>query len=89
MKRSAALLIVAAMTLARRRVHAGIAEQRRGGRRAPSEIVLAVALPTTGGSAVLGEPMTHGIEMAVAEINAAGGIDGATLKIVQEDTRRR
>lgn len=50
------------------------------------EIVIGVALPTTGGSAVLGEPMTHGIEMAVEAINEAGGINGATLRIVQEDT---
>jgi len=50
------------------------------------EIVIGVALPTTGGSAVLGEPMSHGIEMAVDQINEAGGINGATVRIVQEDT---
>ncbi|MBH0130644.1 ABC transporter substrate-binding protein [Salinibacterium sp. NK8237] len=50
------------------------------------EIVIGVALPTTGGSAVLGEPMSQGIEMAVAEINAAGGINGSTVRVVQEDT---
>lgn len=44
------------------------------------QIALGVALPTTGGSAVLGAPMTDGIEMAVKDINAAHGVGKATLK---------
>jgi branched-chain amino acid transport system substrate-binding protein len=56
-----------------------------GGGEIGDEIAIGVALPTTGGSAVLGEPMTHGIEMAVAEINEEGGVDGAQVKITQED----
>lgn len=50
------------------------------------EIVIGVALPTTGGSAVLGEPMKHGIEMAVEAINEEGGVDGSTVRLVFEDT---
>src|SRR5699024_4689295 len=46
------------------------------------EITLAVALPTTGGSPVLGEPMSHGIELAVEDINEAGGVDGRTIATV-------
>ncbi|WP_144875910.1 ABC transporter substrate-binding protein [Microbacterium sp. 1.5R] len=57
-----------------------------GGESEGGEIVIGVALPTTGGSAVLGEPMTHGIEMAADAVNEAGGIDGKTIRIVQEDT---
>ena len=79
MRRSTTVLAVAAMALAVAGC-AGTAEAE-----GPDEILIGVALPTTGGSAVLGEPMTHGIEMAVAEINEAGGIDGAKIKIVQED----
>ncbi|MGL3148984.1 ABC transporter substrate-binding protein [Microbacterium sp. A82] len=56
-----------------------------GGGGADGEVVIGVALPTTGGSAVLGEPMTHGIEMAVEAINQAGGIDGQTVRVIQED----
>lgn len=82
MKRSAALLTVAAVSLA----VAGCAGNTEAGAPAAAEdIVIGVALPTTGGSAVLGEPMTHGIEMAVSEINEAGGINGAKIEIVQED----
>lgn len=79
MKRSAAFLAVAAVSLT------AVGCAGNADAEAPSEITIGVALPTTGGSAVLGEPMTHGIEMAVAEINEAGGIDGVTIKILQED----
>lgn len=51
----------------------------------PDEIVVGVALPTTGGSAVLGEPMKHGIDLAVEEINEAGGINGSTLRVSHVD----
>jgi len=51
-----------------------------------ADITIGVALPTTGGSAVLGLPMSQGLEMAVAAINADGGIDGADIKLVQEDS---
>jgi branched-chain amino acid transport system substrate-binding protein len=53
---------------------------------AKADITIGVALPTTGGSAVLGLPMAQGFEMAVAAINEAGGIDGANIKLVQEDS---
>jgi branched-chain amino acid transport system substrate-binding protein len=49
-------------------------------------IIIGVAVPSTGGSAILGEPMHHGIELAVEALNEAGGIDGRTIEIVQEDT---
>lgn len=82
MRRSATILAVAAVSLAVAGCAGGNADTDTD---APDEILIGVALPTTGGSAVLGEPMTHGIEMAVAQINEAGGVNGATIKIVQED----
>lgn len=65
---------------------AGDTNGNTNGNGSSEEIVIGVALPTTGGSAVLGEPMTQGIEMAIDAINEAGGINGATVRIVQEDT---
>jgi branched-chain amino acid transport system substrate-binding protein len=53
---------------------------------AKEDITIGVALPTTGGSAVLGLPMAQGLDMAVKAINADGGIDGANIKLVQEDS---
>lgn len=49
------------------------------------EVVVGVALPLTGGSAILGEPMSHGIELAVKQINEDGGIDGKKVRIARED----
>lgn len=80
----AALAVSALTVLALTSCSSGDSGSGAGGE--GGEIVIGVALPTTGGSAVLGEPMTHGIEMAVDAINEAGGIDGSTVRIVQEDT---
>lgn len=83
LKKSASLFTAAAAVL----VLAGCSGGGGGaGGGSAEEITIAVALPTTGGSAVLGEPMAHGIEMAAKAINADGGIDGATIKLINEDT---
>ena len=37
--------------------------------------------PTTGGAAVYGQAVKNGAEMAVKEINAAGGINGAQIEL--------
>lgn len=80
MKTAAALITVAASVVALSACSSAQGTPKGG------EITIGVALPTTGGSAVLGEPMTHGIEMAVAAINDAGGIDGSTIKLSKADT---
>jgi branched-chain amino acid transport system substrate-binding protein len=45
------------------------------------EVVVATAGPMTGGDAIFGEQMKRGAEMAVADINAAGGLLGKKLKL--------
>lgn len=45
------------------------------------EVEVATAGPMTGGDAVFGEQMKRGAEMAVADINAAGGLLGKKLKL--------
>jgi branched-chain amino acid transport system substrate-binding protein len=42
-------------------------------------------LPETGPSATLGESMVNGANLAVEQINNAGGVDGVKLKMVLED----
>lgn len=49
-------------------------------------VTIGVALPTTGGSAVLGAPMLQGINMAVKKINASGELGKATLKVTNVDS---
>jgi branched-chain amino acid transport system substrate-binding protein len=48
---------------------------------ASADITIAVAGPMTGGLAAFGEQLRRGAEMAVADINAAGGVNGEMLKL--------
>lgn len=57
------------------------AATRIGAPPAPAEISIGVAGPITGAYASLGEQMLRGAEMAVAEINARGGVLGQQLKL--------
>ncbi len=45
------------------------------------DIAIAVAGPMTGGEATFGQQMKNGAELAVADINAAGGVLGRKLKL--------
>jgi branched-chain amino acid transport system substrate-binding protein len=51
----------------------------------PKDFVIGVSGPLTGGSAAFGQAQIHSIELAVEEINNAGGINGAKIKIISED----
>ena len=44
-------------------------------------------LPLTGDLAVYGQSIKNGADLAVDEINAAGGADGKQIKIIYEDNR--
>ncbi|MBL8675421.1 MAG: ABC transporter substrate-binding protein [Rhodospirillales bacterium] len=46
-----------------------------------SQIKIAAAGPMTGSNASFGEQLKRGAEMAVAEINAAGGVNGQKLEL--------
>jgi len=52
---------------------------------ASAEIVIAVAGPMTGQYASFGEQMKNGAELAVEQINAAGGVNGEMLRLVIGD----
>jgi branched-chain amino acid transport system substrate-binding protein len=49
------------------------------------DITIGIAGPFTGQYASFGEQFKHGAELAVADINAAGGVLGKKLKIDMED----
>ena len=53
----------------------------RGGASSSQDVVIAVAGPMTGQYAAFGEQMKRGAEMAVADINAKGGVMGKKLKL--------
>jgi branched-chain amino acid transport system substrate-binding protein len=49
------------------------------------DVTVAVAGPMTGGESAFGRQMKNGAEMAVADINAAGGVNGKKLALDIED----
>ena len=57
---------------------------------APTEtgpIVIGASLPLSGDTASFGEMTKAGIEVAVKEINDAGGVDGRMIEVVYEDDK--
>ena len=50
-------------------------------------IKLGVSLPFTGEAASYGQGIVGGIELAVSEVNAAGGVNGRKLVLVKEDDK--
>jgi branched-chain amino acid transport system substrate-binding protein len=56
-----------------------------GGQTSGEPIKVGVYLPLSGANAAVGQSGVEGIEMAVEEINAAGGIAGRPIEIIKED----
>jgi len=52
-----------------------------------ADIKIGVLYPTSGGGAIYGVPAMVGHDMAVDEINAAGGVNGMMLKTFTRDTK--
>ena len=52
---------------------------------ASAQIKIGVAGPITGPNAAFGAQLKNGVEQAVEDINAAGGINGQKLQIVVGD----
>jgi branched-chain amino acid transport system substrate-binding protein len=50
-----------------------------------ADVIIGVAGPITGPNAAFGAQLQKGAEMAVADINAAGGINGEQIKLVVGD----
>ena len=50
-------------------------------------VKLGALLPLTGPSAATGQDMKDGYELAVEQINAAGGINGANVQVIYEDDK--
>jgi len=48
----------------------------------PSEPVIGVIVPETGRGAVYGASVKAGIDLAVEEVNAGGGIEGQPLRVI-------
>jgi branched-chain amino acid transport system substrate-binding protein len=55
--------------------------------RAASPIKIGFPIPLSGPTAVYGEPVLKGAQMAVAEINAKGGVLGRQLELLPRDSK--
>jgi branched-chain amino acid transport system substrate-binding protein len=62
-----------------------VAATALGASMAKADILIATAGPMTGQYASFGEQMKRGAEMAVADLNAQGGVLGQKLQLVVED----
>lgn len=51
------------------------------------DIVIGATLPLSGDAAVWGKNTKDGVELALTEINASGGFNGRSIRVVYEDTR--
>lgn len=54
-------------------------------RRLDGALVIGALLPQSGAGATLGEPLRAGVELAVAQINAAGGVNGRPVRLELRD----
>jgi branched-chain amino acid transport system substrate-binding protein len=64
---------------------AGLALGFAASSQAADPIKIGVAGPFTGGSAPMGVSMRDGVKLAVAEINAKGGVLGRQIQLVERD----
>lgn len=82
MKKSLALLLAAMMVMA---MFAGCAGGKTNYAAKNTEYVIGVSGPLTGGAAIYGQAVKNAAEMAVAEINEAGGLNGIKFKLIVLD----
>src|SRR5690606_10851502 len=68
---------------------AGVLASQRGGRSLAQgdPVRFGVSGPFSGNNAEYGRLWRQAMDLAAAEINEAGGLDGRTLEIVYEDTQ--
>ncbi|MGH3025977.1 MAG: ABC transporter substrate-binding protein, partial [Gaiellaceae bacterium] len=57
----------------------------RGGGGGGGDIVIGVPVPLSGDYASAGTDILHGAVLSAKKINAAGGVNGKKIKIVQQD----
>lgn len=52
----------------------------------PAEPVVGVIIPETGRAARYGAPIREGMDLAVEEVNAAGGVTGKPMRLIYKDS---
>lgn len=85
MKKLLAMLMALAMVVACFAACGDDTTTASGDGNAPAEFVIGVSGPLTGSAAVYGVAVKNSAQMAVDEINAAGGFDGVKFKFIATD----
>ena len=85
MKKAAAFALAATMIVASLTGCGGSSSSDKGGSTGGDTFKIGGIGPVTGGAAVYGQAVKNGAEMAVNEINAAGGINGAQIEYDFQD----
>lgn len=85
--RNRAFLLLGLLSL----VTAGLTGCKKGGDAAgdPNTIVVGEVAALTGGTATFGQSSHNGTQMAIDEVNAAGGVLGKQIKLVTEDDQSK
>ena len=85
MTRKHHLALIAALVCTAALVAAGCKSSSRSAVGRPSEIPIGEFVSLTGTTATYGNSMHRGVQMAVDETNAAGGVNGMRLRLITED----
>jgi len=83
MKKKGFVSVVAVAVIA----FGGLAWLSQGCKKQDAVVKVGAVLPLTGGGASYGVSLKQGMDLAVENINAAGGINGAKLEILYEDSK--
>ncbi len=86
-KKLLAILLALSMTLALAACGGGGGEEPSGEAAGGDTIKIGLIGPVTGNNASFGNAMVEGARMTVAEINAAGGILGRQIELLEADDR--
>ena len=87
MKRFLTFVLAAAFVVGACFVFASCGDSEKNYAKDNNEFYLGASGPLTGGAAVYGVAVKNSAEMAVEEINAAGGINGVKIKFVMMDDK--
>lgn len=82
-----ALALGAAASLAAGLAGCSTSAENEGGSGAGDPVKFGIALPDTGAQAQYGAYFRQGFELALEQLNEAGGIDGRPVELVYEDTQ--
>ena len=87
MKKTTKLIAIVCVIAMMAALFAGCGSKTKGYTANNTEFVIGLSGPLTGGAAIYGQAVANSAQMAVDEINAAGGLNGTTFKVIAVDDK--